>query len=83
MKLKNEMPEMIKRFSGLKSEIVNYATKLRQKGGYNDFETRLACDCLHATYTPGELCDMYNRYECNDTHLASAAKLALKSIYII
>jgi len=81
MKLQNEMPEMLKRFDTLKDRIAEYAAILKGSGDYKDFETRLAWDCFRAVYNSTEACDLYDKYNCNDTHIDTAVKIALKSIY--
>lgn len=83
MKLQDELPEMIKRFNTLKDRIGKYASQLKESGEYKDFETRLAWDCFTAVYNSAEACDLYDKYNCNDTHIDTAVKIALKSIYTI
>lgn len=83
MKLKSELPEMFKRFSSLTDQIKEYATQLKESGEFKDFETRLAWDCFKAVYNSSEACDLYDKYNCNDTHIDTAVKVALKSIYTI
>lgn len=81
MKLKNEFPEMAHRFSGILENIKEYAPILAARGGYNDFITRLAWDVLHACYKNKEICEWYEKYNCNDTHITTAARTALLSVY--
>lgn len=81
MKLKNEVPEMKKRFSGILDRIKEYAPMLAAAGDYNDFLTRLAWDALHACYTSAEICAMYEKYDCHDCHITSAARAALLAVY--
>lgn len=81
MKLKNELPEMKKRFSAILTKIETYAPALYASGNYNDFITRLSWDALRACYTPAEICGLYEKYNCNDVHITSAARAALLSVY--
>ena len=81
MKLKNEMPEMKNRFSAILENIKAYAPTLAARGGYNDFVTRLSWDVLRACYKSTEICDMYEKYNCTDVHITTAARAALLSVY--
>lgn len=80
MKLKAELSEVIKRFESIKDQIPEYSIQLKNKGGYKDFETRLAWDCLHFTFKDNEICEWYKKYDCNDTHITTLAKTALKTV---
>ncbi len=82
MKLSNLVPEMEKRFA----RIVNlreYAASLKSSGEYNDYNTRLAWDCLYTAYTSAEMCEWYTKYGCTDTHITTAAKAALRNMEIL
>jgi len=83
MKLHDELPNVISRFEKIKDKIPPYAEKLKSSGNYKDFETRLAMDCLNSVFKSNEICMWYNKYNCNDTHIITLAKTALKHVYII
>ena len=81
MKLKNELPEMKNRFSAILEKIKEYAPALAARGSYNDFITRLSWDVLRACYKPAEICEWYEKYNCTDAHITTAARAALLSVY--
>ena len=55
-----------------------YGKQLREKGGYRDYETRFARDVLRKVVTTFEICDWYDRYDCNDRHITALAIAACK-----
>jgi hypothetical protein len=79
MKLQNELSEMIKRFTLIKG-IDKHVESVRKKGNYNNLEARIAWDCLHFCYNSEQIEEWYDKYKCNDSHIETVAKLALRSI---
>lgn len=77
MKLEAELDFVVQKFKQLHN-LEEYAATLKAKGGYNDFETRLAWDCLHATVPSSVICEWYDKYDCNDSHITTLVKKALK-----
>lgn len=82
MKLKDKVPFMVERFSRI-NNLESYTEKLKATGNYKDFGTRLAWDCIHATIPSETVCDWYDKYNCNDNHITTAAKAALKNMGIL
>lgn len=80
MKLSDELPEFIKRLTPLKEAIQEHSRVLKESGNYKDFQTRLAFDCLHKVYSSNEVCNWYKLYNCNDTHIETLAKKAVKEV---
>ena len=80
MKLKNLLPEVIKRLEVLKqhSNVIEYREKLRKSGDYNKFDVRFAWDVGHAIFTTKEICSWYDEYKCHDDHITSLFKTACK-----
>lgn len=84
MKLKNELNNTIKEFKKIKHLIpkqIEYLKQEEKEGKCKDLETRLAWDCLHATIPSSQICKWYKQYNCNDNHIATLAKRALKEVY--
>lgn len=77
MKLAQELESVVEKFKRI-DNLEEYADALKKSGEYNDFETRLAWDCLRATVPAETICDWYEKYNCNDTHITTLAKAALK-----
>lgn len=77
MKLKDELDYVVEKFKQIK-RLDEYAESLKKSGNYNDFETRLAWDCLRASVPVEVRCSWYQKYNCNDEHITTLVKTALK-----
>lgn len=78
MKLQAELNNIIKKFSTLsKDTVINYARMLKKSGEYNDFITALAWNIALATVTTSIICELYEKYNCNDSHLTTLFRKAL------
>lgn len=83
MKLKNELPTIRAAFEPHAQRIKQYAEKLRANGQYKDFETRLAWECLHAFIGTEGICNWYEKYNCSDNHITTAARAVLRELNIL
>lgn len=81
MKLQNELTNVVKKMEIFKDKIPAYAAELKASGKYKDFETRLAWDCIYAAVKIDEICSWHDKYNCDDTHITTLAKAALKQVY--
>lgn len=79
MKLAPELDFVVEKFRQIRN-LKTYAANLKKSGAYDDFETRLAWDCLRATVPTETICDWYRKYECTDNHITTLAKTALKIV---
>ena len=77
MKLDAELDFVVEKFKQIKN-LEEYAAALKKSGEYKDFETRLAWDCLRLVVPTGTICEWYDKYGCNDDHITTLAKTALK-----
>lgn len=85
MKLHNELPEIIRRFTEIQDDIKVYAEDLKagKFGEYKNFETRLIWDCLYEAFNAHEIFVWGQKYNCNDSNIETAARAALKEIGIL
>lgn len=83
MKLKAEKDFIKKRFADNAEKIKEYAPRLKESGQYQNFEVRLVWDCIHAFIGSNTVCEWYDKYECNDSHVFTVGKAALKELNII
>ena len=83
MKLQNEFDYIKKQFESNLEKIKDYAPKLKASGNYKDFEIRLTWDCIRAFVGTGTVCLWYEKYNCNDTHITTVEKKALKELGVI
>jgi hypothetical protein len=79
MKLANELNYVVEQFQKI-TDIEEYATYLKEHGKYNDFETRLAWDCLRKAVPVEVRCSWYEKYDCTDDHITTLVKKALKIV---
>lgn len=83
MKLQAEFEFVKDQFTKHLETIQNYAPKLKESGNYQDFEKRLTFDCLRAFVGTQLMCEWYEKYNCNDNHIYTLGKKALKDLKII
>lgn len=83
MKLQKELETVKKAFAENLEKIKEYAPKLKASGNYKDFEKRLTFDCLRAFVGTNTICEWYEKYNCNDTHIYTLGKTALKELKVI
>jgi hypothetical protein len=83
MKLQNELQNVVDKMEEIKEKIGKHAIALKESGKFKDFETRLAWDCLYAVVGSNTICEWYKKYDCNDSHIETLAKKALKKVYQI
>lgn len=79
MKLKAELDYVVKRFKQIKN-LEEYAAQLKEYGIYKNYETRLVWDCLRMTVPATTICEWYDKYGCDDEHITTLAKTALKIV---
>lgn len=83
MKLQKELAFVKASFAENVDKIKEYTPKLKESGDYNDFEKRLTWDCLRAFVGTNTICDWYDKYNCNDNHIYTVGKKALKELGVI
>jgi len=83
MKLKPELDTVTKAFQSIKHLIPEHVELVKQQGNYKDLETRIAWDCLSAVMGTKWICSLYDQYNCNDDHITTLAKKALRTVYKI
>lgn len=81
MKLRDELQGIVARLEKIKDKIPPYAQELRVSGEYASFESRLAWDCLRAVIGTSGICDLYEKYDCNDMHIGTLTRQALRAVY--
>ena len=83
MKLQKELNYIMEQFAANIDKIKEYAPKLKESKQYKDYEVRLCWDCLRAFVGSGTICLWYEKYNCNDSHVTTLAKKALKELHVI
>ena len=79
LKLADELDFVVERFKQIRN-LEYYAAQLKKRGGYNDFETRLAWNCLRMTIPSSTIYEWYEKYNCTDDHITTLVKKALKIV---
>ena len=64
-------------------KIKKYAPLLKASGQYDNFEKRLTFDRLRAFVGASTMCKWYEKYNCDDKHLYTLGKKALKELKVI
>ena len=82
MKLKSEIPFIRESFNKI-TNLPEYAERLKANGNYKDFGTRLAWDCIHCSIPSEIVCGWYDKYNCNDDHITTAAKSVLREMNVL
>ena len=84
MKLQNELNDTIEKINKLGvQEVLDYKEKLIKSNSFKILNTRLAFDVLNVIYSSDEIIELYDKYNCNDTHLETLMLKALKQLNIV
>lgn len=83
MKLKKEFNYVYGVFEENIDKIKEYAPQLKASGEYNNFEKRLTFDCMRAFVGTETMCKWYKQYDCNDGHVFTLGKTALKELKVL
>lgn len=85
MLLKNEIETIKEKIISFGvQKIKDYSIKLKESKQYNDFETRLSFDILRAIDSNCEyINELYKKYNCNDIHIETLMRKALKELSIL
>lgn len=83
MKLQKEFETVMKAFADNVEKIKEYAPRLKESKNYNDFEKRLTFDCLRAFVGTVTMCEWYDKYDCDDNHIYTLGRKALKELKVI
>ena len=62
-------------------KVQNHKDYLRTCKSVHNIDTRLAHDMIHGIYGSSGLCELYNKYNCNDSHISTLA-MKLYSEYL-
>ena len=80
MKLQNEFAQVKAKIGKIKG-VYEYAQKLKTASGYENFLNRLAWDVGRCAIGTETICEWYDKYDCNDTHIGTLFKKALLEVY--
>lgn len=84
MKLQKELNYTLAQFKRVKRncpDIMQYAQKVYSGKGYDNFITRISFDIAYACIPTSIKCEWYDKYNCNDIHMGSLFKRALKEVF--
>ena len=81
MKLENELNYVVDRMKLLDSnKVLEYKKQLEESKDFKVFDIRLSNDILKACVPINTICEWYDKYNCNDTHITT---LAIKSCKVL
>lgn len=82
MKLENEKQFVLNQMRKLDAEKVKaYAAQVKASGDFKNFETRIVNDIIKAVIPVYTLCNWYEKYNCNDSHITTLAKSCVNEIF--
>lgn len=61
--------------------LFDYASKIYKEKNYKDFRTRISNDLKFAVAPPHYICDLYDKYGCNDMHVTTLFAQVIKNEY--
>lgn len=82
MKLDKVYEDIIHRLEPYEDKLQDEVLSVKSSE-YNNFEVRLAWHILKLVVTAWEMCQWYDLYECNDTHITTLGKKVCKHFKLI
>lgn len=75
-------------YNGGMEKVKEYVEKVRKEGNYNNFEVRIANDivkygAMYHIMGVDAVCDMMEKYGCNDSHITTLCIRIAKELQII
>lgn len=85
MILQKEVPYVMGKMKELSEthDLVKYISDVRESGNYKVLKNRIACDLIRAACGSTYLCELYDKYGCNDSHITALALRCMKDVGII
>lgn len=84
MKLQLELNNTIEKIKSFGvQEVLEYKEKLIASNDFKVLNVRLAFDVLSVIYSSSEILELYDKYNCNDTHIETLMIKALKDLRIV
>lgn len=85
IKLKNELPMVVSKFSAVSEQIIPYAQNVKNSGEYSNLVTRVAFDCFRMCFTGDERCEFYDMLDVSypgytDKHVRTLLETALLAV---
>lgn len=57
----------------LRRSFKNHVAMVKEKKEYKNLEKRIAWDIMHYRVGTRKICEWYNKYQCNDSHITTLA----------
>lgn len=85
MILSKEIPYVTEKMKELSSthDLVKYVEDVRESGNYKVLKNRVAYDLIRAACGSTYLCELYDKYGCNDSHITTLALKCVDNIGLI
>ena len=61
--------------------LIDYINTIIKDGRYKNLSTRVASGVQMATFSPAEICEWYDKYDCNDNHIMTLFKKVIRENY--
>lgn len=82
LKLQDEYNSLVSDMNNNRNAIIKYGITLSNSGNYKDFAIRFMFDVLKWLRNTAMICEWYEKYNCNDTHIESLLVKAFKEVNI-
>ena len=85
MILDKEIPYVTDKMKKLSEthDLAKYVDDVRKSGDYNVLKNRIAWDLIKASCGSVYLCELYDKYGCNDSHIITLALRCLGNVGIV
>lgn len=77
LKLQALFGEVLAKVIDHKQQIISLGKQCKQKKTYNNFEVFFSAVVRDSLYRPVTICDWYDEYGCNDTHIINLFRAVL------
>lgn len=83
MKLDNLYNDVAKKVVACIPEqmLLDHAKAVQSSGKYKNLTVRISNDIKNAVFSPATICEWYDEYNCNDTHITTLFKKVVKENY--
>ena len=61
--------------------LIDYINTIVEGNNYKNLSTRVASGVQMVTFSPAEICDWYDKYNCNDSHITTLFKKVIRENY--
>lgn len=61
--------------------LLDHVRTVQSSGKYKNLTVRIVNDIKYAVFSPATICEWYDKYNCNDTHITTLFKKVVRENY--